>query len=154
GLERMAEKSAQNVIDALQRSRNIELGRFIFALGMPGVGEEVGKILARHFGTLRRLLDADWPALAAEKEAIRKENAKRKRKGGAAQVVPLEGIGPEIMESIEKFVHEPHNREVIDRLVDPGRGVSVAEAAPAMPAAAGRAKTFVLTGTLSGMSRD
>ncbi|HXR57942.1 MAG TPA: NAD-dependent DNA ligase LigA, partial [Burkholderiales bacterium] len=149
GLERMAEKSAQNVIDAIQRSRAIELPRFVHALGIPGVGEEVAKILARHFGTLEALLDADWSALAEEKERARKDNAKRKRKGEAAVAVPLEGIGPEVMESVDKFVHEPHNRDVIDRLAKAieVKGVTVVKAAQG-------AKTFVLTGTLAGLSRD
>ena len=153
GMERMAEKSAQNVIDSIQRSRSMDLSRFVFALGIPGVGEEVARILARHFGALQLLLDADWTVLAAEKESLRKENAKRKRKGEEPLAVPLEGIGPEIMESIEKFVHEPHNRMIIARLVDPARGVQVKEVAAAR-AVRGSSKTFVLTGTLPGMSRD
>src|SRR6185436_16780732 len=147
GLERMADKSAQNVIDSIQRSRDMDLARFIFALGIPGVGEEVAKILARRFGSLPVLLDADWALLAVEKEAVRKDNAKRKRKGEDLQPVPLEGIGPEIMESIDKFVHESHNRKIIGRLVDPARGVRVRNAVAAR-AAAGGSKTFVLTGTL------
>ena len=155
GMERMAEKSAQNVMASIQRSRDMDLARFVFALGVPGVGEEVAKILARHFGTLPALRAAEWSALAAEKEAIRKENAKRKRKGDAALDVPLEGIGPEIMESIGKFMHEPHNRKIIDRLVDPAHGVRLRAATPASAArAAGDSRTFVLTGTLPGMSRD
>ena len=153
GMERMAEKSAQNVLDSIQRSRGMELARFVFALGIPGVGEEVAKILARHFGSLQALLDAGWTTLAEEKEAIRKENAKRKRKSEAPLDVPLEGIGPEIMESIEKFVHEPHNRKIIAALVDPKHGVRLKSAAVAR-AAPGGSKTFVLTGTLAGMSRD
>ena len=153
GMERMAEKSAQNVIDSIQRSRAMPLARFVFALGIPGVGEEAAKILARHFGSLPALLDADWPALAAEKETIRKENTRRMRKGQDLLEVPLEGIGPEIMESIGKFVHESHNRKVIARLVEPGRGVRVENSAAAK-AVPGGGKTFVLTGTLPGMSRD
>jgi DNA ligase (NAD+) len=148
GLERMAEKSAQNIIDAIQRSRAIELPRFVHALGIPGVGEEVAKILARHFGTLDALLSADWNALAEEKERARKDNAKRKRKGEDALAVPLEGIGPEVMESVDKFVHEPHNRDVIDRLAN---AIDV-KAVRVVKAAQG-AKTFVLTGTLAGMTR-
>src|SRR6185295_7619050 len=96
GLERMAEKSAQNVVDGIQRSRSVDLGRFVFALGIPGVGEEVAKILARHFGSLKAMRDADWLALAEQKEVLRKENAKRKRKAEQPVAVPLEGIGPEI----------------------------------------------------------
>jgi DNA ligase (NAD+) len=152
GMERMAEKSAQNVMESVARSRDIDLARFVFALGIPGVGEEVAKILARHFATLPALLSADWAALAAEKEAIRRENAKRKRRGEPALDVPLEGIGPEIMESIARFMQEPHNRGVIDRLVDPARGVRI-RAAAAKQDATGGGRTFVLTGTLAGMSR-
>jgi len=153
GLERMAEKSAQNVIESIQRSRSMELPRFIFALGVPGVGEEVAKILARHFGSIQAVLAADWTALAAEKEGLRKENAKRKRRNEPPLEVPLEGIGPEIMESVDKFVHEPHNANVIAKLVDPASGIAVKEVAATRPAG-GAGKTFVLTGTLAGMTRD
>jgi DNA ligase (NAD+) len=150
GLERMADKSAQNVIEAIQRSRTIGLARFIHALGIPGVGEEVAKILARHFGNLRALLSADWKEIEQEKEGTRRDNARRKRKGEPPLEVPLEGIGPEVMESVDKFVHESHNRVVIDRLAKAieVRAVTVAKA-PAKGA-----KTFVLTGTLRGMTRD
>ena len=152
-LERMGEKSALNVIDSIGRSRDATLARFVFALGIPGVGEEVAKILARYFGTLEALLAADWETLAAEKEAVRKENAKRKRRGEDALPVPLEGIGPEIMDSIRQFLREPHNRKVIQRLVDRRAGVRIRPVVHAA-VAGGPAKTFVLTGTLTGMTRD
>jgi len=153
GLERMGEKSARNVIDSIERSRDTTLARFVFALGIPGVGEEVAKILARHFGGLAALLDADWKSLAQQKEAVRKDNAKRKRRGEAAEPVPLEGIGPEIMDSLRQFLGEKHNRKVIERLVDPRRGVRI-RAETRAPASRGPALTFVLTGTLPGMARD
>jgi DNA ligase (NAD+) len=149
GLERMGEKSAANLKDNIERSRHAELHRFIFALGIPGVGEEVAKILARHFGSLKALAQADWPSLAADKEAVRKDNAQRKKRGEAPLTVPLEGIGPELMESIEKFLREPHNRQVLRRLEGHLR---IKEASAPRPAAGG--KTFVLTGTLSSMTRD
>ncbi len=148
GLERMAEKSAENLKRSIDAARNTELHRFIYALGIPGVGEEVAKILARHFGTLDAFRAADWPRLAADKEAIRKYNAGRRKRAEPLAEVPLEGIGPELTDSIEKFLEEPHNREVIDRLA---REVRIA-AAPRPVAAAG--KTFVLTGSLAGMTRD
>jgi DNA ligase (NAD+) len=151
-LERMGEKSARNVLDSVERSRDTTLARFVFALGIPGVGEEVAKILARHFGTLERLLQADWDAIGAEKEAVRKENAKRKRRGEPPAPVPLEGIGPEIMESARRFLQEPHNRAVIGRLTEARRGVRVR--AERAPAATHAAKTFVLSGTLPGLTRD
>ena len=147
-LERMAEKSAANLVSNIERSRHAELHRFIYALGIPGVGEEVAKILARHCGSLAAFLSADWPALMADKEAVRKENAQRKKRGEAPREVPLEGIGPELAEALEKFVHEPHNRDVIGRL---SKAIQVsAPARQARPAG----KTFVLTGSLAGMSRD
>ena len=152
GLERMGEKSARNVLESIERSRDATLGRFVFALGIPGVGEEVAKILARHFGSLERLLEADWARLADDKEALRKDNAKRKRRGEPAAPVPLEGIGPEIMESVRRFVQEAHNRDVIRRLTDRRTGVRLRDEPGVTPARA--AKTFVLTGALPGMTRD
>ena len=67
--------------------------------------------------------------------------------------MPLEGIGPEIMESLDKFMHEPHNDMVITRLVDPAAGIAVKAVSVAKPSGIA-GKTFVLTGTLPGMSRD
>jgi DNA ligase (NAD+) len=151
-LERMGEKSAHNLVANIQKSRDAELNRFIYALGIPGVGEEVAKILARHFGSLEALAQADWPRLAADKEGARKENAQRKKHGEPLLAVPLEGIGPELMDSIEKFMREPHNQEVLRRLTDPAAGVRVRNLAVPRPAVAG--KTFVLTGTLSSLTRE
>jgi len=148
GLERMAEKSAQNLRLSIEKSKQTELNRFIYALGMPGVGEEVAKILARHFGSMASLLAADWTSLMADKEAVRKENAQLKKRGEPLADVPLEGIGPELAESIDKFLHERHNGDVIERLT---RVVTIA--APAARRAEG-GKTFVLTGSLAGMTRD
>ena len=150
-LERMGEKSARNLVAQIEKSRDAELHRFIFALGIPGVGEEVARILAREFGSLAALAQADWPKLAADKESIRKQNAQRKKRGEPALEVPLEGIGPELMDSIAKFLHEPHNRKVIERLTAPRAGVRLRQTAP-RPAA--EAKTFVLTGTLAAMTRE
>jgi DNA ligase (NAD+) len=148
-LERMGEKSAQNLVAEIGKSRRAELNRFIYALGIPGVGEEVAKILARHFGSMDALAQADWPKLAADKETVRKENAQRKKRGEPALEVPLEGIGPELMESIQKFMHEPHNQAVIARLTKILEIRSVSRGR-----AAADAKTFVLTGELESMSRD
>jgi len=156
-LERMGEKSARNLGENIQKSRRAPLARFIYALGIPGVGEEVARILARHFGTLDAFMNAEWATIAADKDAIRKQNAHRKKRGEPPLAVPLEGIGPELMESIQKFLHEPHNRGVISRLTDPHVGVRVEPAVAegrdtGIPRAS--AKTFVLTGTLSGMTRE
>jgi DNA ligase (NAD+) len=149
GLERMGDKSAQNLIAGIKRSRRTELQRFIFALGIPGVGEEVAKVLARHFGSLEALLQADWTAAAADKETVRKDNAQRKKRGEPPREVPLEGIGPELMDSLAKFLHEPHNRNIISRLKN-----DILLEAPRAARRSAAVKTFVLTGTLAGMTRD
>ena len=148
-LERMGEKSARNLVAEIEKSRRTELHRFVYALGIPGVGEEVAKILARHFGSVQALAEADWPKLAADKEAARKENAQRKKRGERALEVPLEGIGPELMDSIQKFLREPHNHKVIGRLT----GFLTLETVP-VKSAVRRGKTFVLTGSLESLTRD
>jgi DNA ligase (NAD+) len=148
GLERMAEKSAANVLASIERSRQVELPRFIYALGIPGVGEQVAKLVARHFSTVQAFRAADWASLMADKESVRKDNAQRRKRGEQAREVPLEGIGPELAEAIDKFMHEPHNREVIERLT---QAVTVA-AVPRQASPVG--KTFVLTGSLAGMTRE
>jgi len=152
GLERMAEKSAQNVIEAIGRSRKTTLARFVYALGIYHVGEEVARIIARHFGDLDALLAANWAELIAEKERMQKENNRRRSKGLEPEEPLLAGVGPEIMQSIANFLGQAHNREVITRLVE--LGVSPRE--ELVSAGSGRlsGKTLVLTGTLPGMGRD
>jgi DNA ligase (NAD+) len=156
GLDRMAEKSAQNVVAAIEKSRKPPLARFIFALGIPGVGEEVARILARHFGGLDDLLGAAWAGIAQRKRQSQKENAARKRKGEAPLPALLEGIGPELMDSLEKFLSQKHNRDVIAQLTEGPHCVQV-QTQLSRPMTAGRGfsgKTFVLTGTLPNMKRD
>ena len=154
GLERMADKSASNVIAAIEKSKRAPLARFIFALGIYHVGEEVAKILARHFGSLGKLLDADWDALMAEKERVQKENTRRRNKDETLLAPVLPGVGPEIIQSIANFLRQPHNREVIEQLRASG-AVNEAETLPsAEPGGNLAGKTFVLTGTLPGMSRE
>jgi DNA ligase (NAD+) len=151
GLERMAEKSAENIIAAIEKSRRTTLARFIYALGIYHVGEEISRLLASHFDTLDALLAADWDALIAEKELLQKENTKRRAKGLEIEEPLLAGIGPEIMRSVSNFLRQPHNLEVIERLVE--RGVTF-ERQQGVSAGGLSGKTFVLTGALPGLSRD
>jgi DNA ligase (NAD+) len=148
-LERMGRKSAENLMAAIESSKGRTLPRFVFALGIPGVGEEVAKILARHFGTLDALLEADWTALAEQKRALARENAARKRRSERLLTQILEGVGPEIMESVSKFFGEPHNRAVIGALA---KATAPSGAAPSRGRLSG--KTLVLTGALEGMTRE
>jgi DNA ligase (NAD+) len=154
GLERMAEKSSANVVAAIDASRRRTLARFIYALGMHHVGEEVAKILAQFFGSARALLEArDWAALVAEKENVQKENTRRRARGEALLEPVLPGIGPEIIESVATFLTQEHNREVIEALLE--RGVqpeAPAKTAPRSGKVTG--KSFVLTGTLPSLSRE
>ena len=129
-LERMGEKSARNLLDAIAASRASTLGRFLFALGIRNVGETTARDLARHFGSLDAIMEADVDVL---------------------QTVP--DVGPVVARSIVEFLSEPHNREVIEALR--AAGVQWSEEAPSREAGAALAgKTFVLTGTLPSMSRD
>ena len=129
-LERMGEKSAQNLLMAIEKSRSTTLARFIFALGIRNVGEATARDLARNFGNLDALVAADVDAL---------------------QQVP--DVGPIVAQCIADFFGEPHNREVIEQLR--AAGVQWAEGEPQGTVAGALAgKTFVLTGTLPTLSRD
>ena len=131
-LDRMAEKSAQNLLDGLEKSRHTTLARFIYGLGIRHVGETTAKDLARHFGRLDALLAADEQAL-----------------------LQVPDVGPVVASSIRHFLEEPHNREVIERLR--AHGVTSPESDGAVDSMAPQplaGKTFVLTGTLPNMGRD
>ena len=130
GLERMADKSARNVLEALQRARHTTLERFIYALGIRHVGETTAKDLARHFGSFDALLDAEETML-----------------------LEVPDVGPVVAASIAQFLAQPHNREVIEQLR--AAGVSWKEGPPQRRAAGALAgKTIVLTGTLPSWTRD
>ncbi|MEQ6434120.1 NAD-dependent DNA ligase LigA [Comamonas sp. w2-DMI] len=129
-LDRMAEKSAQNVLDALEKSKSTTLPRFLFGLGIRHVGEATAKDLARHFGTLDAIMDA-----------------------GVEQLLQVNDVGPVVADSIHTFFAQPHNREVVEQLR--ACGVHWEEGAPAEKAPQVLAGlTVVLTGTLPTLSRD
>ena len=129
-LARMAQKSAQNVVDALNHSKQTTLARFIYGLGIRNVGESTAKDLAAHFGGLQALLDAPLEEL-----------------------LQVNDVGPIVAESILQFFGEPHNRQVIESMQK--LGVHWSETA-GKQAAFGvlLGKTLVLTGTLPNLSRD
>jgi DNA ligase (NAD+) len=119
-LDRMGSRSAANLHASIDRSRHVPLERFVFALGIRHVGEEVARIVAAEFGTIERVLQADWAAWAQEKATVQRENARRRTRGEPLRRVPLEGVGPEIFAAIGGFVAEAHNREVIRRMLEAG----------------------------------
>lgn len=129
-LERMAEKSAQNIVGALEKSKHTTLNRFLFALGIRHVGETTAKDLARHFGKLDVIMQAS-----------------------AAQLLTVHDVGPVVAQSIVAFFGEVHNREVVQQLRTLGVHWEEHEGASneTLPLSG---KTFVLTGTLVTMSRD
>ncbi len=130
-LDRMAEKSASNLVAAIEKSKRTTLARFIYALGIRNVGESTAQELARWFGNIGRVASADVHAL---------------------QQVP--DVGPVVAQSIAEFFAEPHNREVVEQLL--AAGVSFAETAAREIDTASPAygKTFVLTGALPRLTRD
>ena len=131
GLERMAEKSATNLLAAIEKSKRTTLARFIFALGIRTVGESTAQDLARYFGNIEAVMGADDTAL---------------------QQVP--DIGPVVAHSIAGFFSEPHNRSVVQGLLDAGVRFEQAAALALDTAGAAYGKTFVLTGALPTLSRD
>ncbi|MEK6805437.1 MAG: NAD-dependent DNA ligase LigA [Pseudomonadota bacterium] len=143
GLERMAEKSAENVIEAIVRSKQTTLERFIYALGIPDVGETTARDLARHYRSLDVLIET------AKEDAPTAANEKKKDRFPKLQQVS--DVGPEVAASICRFFTEPHVQQVIKALLKSGVEWPTV-AGPAQGALSG--KTFVLTGTLPGMSRD
>jgi DNA ligase (NAD+) len=129
-MDRMAEKSAVNLLDALEKSKQTTLGRFLFSLGIRHVGEATAKELARHFGQL----DA---VMAASEDAL----------------LQVADVGPVVAHSIRTFFDQPHNREVVQALRDAGITWAEGDAlAPTEMPLAGI--TVVLTGTLQSMGRD
>jgi DNA ligase (NAD+) len=129
-LERMGQKSAENVIAALQRSKSTTLARFIYALGIRDVGEATAQALANYVGDLDELMAAD-----------------------EAKLQHIPDIGPIVAASIRAFFAETHNREVIQRLQTAGIHWSVVEtlAVNTQPLAG---QTFLFTGSLESMTRD
>lgn len=127
-LERMGDKSAQNILDEIEASKKLPLERVIFGLGIRFVGERTAQFLAEHFGSMEHLMN-----------------------GGEAELQQVDEVGPRIAESIVEFFAEPSNRKLVERLQVAGltftgkkkeRGTKLA------------GKVFVLTGTLANYSRD
>jgi DNA ligase (NAD+) len=130
GLERMAEKSASNLLAAIDASRATTLARFIFALGIRNVGETTAKDLARHFGSLDKLIAAT-----------------------EADLLAVRDVGPIVAQSIIQFFVEPHNLDVVRTLR--AKGVHWPESHGLQQSAGILAgKTLVLTGTLPTLTRD
>jgi len=130
-LERMGDKSAQNLVSAIETSKATTLTRFLYGLGIREVGEATAANLAAHFGSLGRIMNA------SEEELL-----------GVADV------GPIVASRVRAFFAEDHNRDVIRRLQD--AGVHWTETEPRQVASDGAlaGKAFVLTGTLAAMTRD
>lgn len=135
-LDRMAEKSAANLVEALEKSKQTTLPRFIFGLGIRHVGEATAKALAKHFGKLDNIM------------GVTAEDAP-----STERLAEVDDVGPIVAESIHTFFQQPHNREVVEQLR--ACGVTWEEGEPAERAPQPfSGKTFVITGTLPNLSRD
>lgn len=128
-LDRMAEKSAQNLLDEIAASKKNSLERLIYAIGIPFVGERTGQLLAQHFGSMDKLADANEEELLEVTE-----------------------VGPKIAEGVKEFFSESANRKLIDHLR--AAGVNMKEDRPAPKGTQLAGKTFVFTGTLEHRSRE
>ena len=126
-MERMGEKSADNLLQSITQSKKTTLARFIFGLGIRHVGESTAKDLAKHFGDVHALMDAPMDEL-----------------------LMVNDVGPVVADSIVSFMSEPHNREVIEQLLVSGIEFQNEERITTVDLSG---KTFVLTGTLPTLSR-
>lgn len=129
-LDRMAEKSAANVLAGIEKSKNTTLPKFLFGLGIRHVGESTAKELSRHFGTLDAIMDATID-----------------------QLLQVSDVGPTVAQSIRTFFDQAHNREVVDQLKACGVNwkEGIASEGASLPLTG---QTFVLTGTMQTMGRD
>ena len=127
-LERMGEKSARNLLDRIEKSKDTTHARFLQALGIPQVGEATAQVLAEHFGRLEAMMDADREA---------------------SQEAP--DVGPSTAQDIHAFFHQRHNREVIEALLRAGVRPAARRCRKASPVSG---KSLVLTGSLESTSRD
>jgi DNA ligase (NAD+) len=129
-LDRMADKSAQNILWALEKSKQTTLARFLYGLGIRHVGEATARDLAQHFGHLDAIMEASQ-----------------------AQLLEVNDVGPVVAQSLRTFLDQPHNREVIEQLR--AVGITWPEGEPDRPAPQLlKGQTFVLTGSLPTLSRD
>ncbi len=131
GLERMAEKSAQNLLQALEQTRTTSLARFIYALGIREVGEATAEALAGHFGNLEVMMDADVESLQQ-----------------------VEDVGPVVAENIRHFFDQQRNRDIIRQLLDQGVNWPAIDLSHQQLDQSLAGKTYVISGTLNGYSRD
>ena len=130
-LDRMGERSAQNLVDALEKSRHTTLGRFLYALGIRHVGEATAKALARHFGNVDRLMDAT-----------------------VEQLTEVADVGPVVAQSLRTFFDQPHNREVVEQLRACGLTWDEHDGVPDAGPQPLAGLTLVLTGTLPTLGRN
>jgi DNA ligase (NAD+) len=130
GLERMADKSAQNLLDALDKSRTTTLARFIYALGIREVGAATAEALAKYFADIAPLFDADSETLQR-----------------------VEDVGPIVADNIRHFFDQAENRVIVERLQQQGVNWPQGDAGQ-QQAQTLVGKTYVISGSLDGMSRD
>lgn len=128
-LERMGDKSAENILTSIEKSKATTLPRFLFALGIRNVGEATARVLTQHFGSLEKLMKAE-----------------------AEELQQVHDVGHVVAEAIATFFQQAHNREVITQLQN--YGVHWPDIAKAKERLSLEGKTFVLTGSLTSMSRD
>lgn len=130
-LERFGKKKAQNLLDAIEKSKSCTLPNFLHALGIPNAGHSISKILTEHFGTLEKVMNAT------------KE-----------ELLTLPDVGGIVADSIVSFFNDPEQRAIVDMLLASGVSPQTVKKAPVATNSIFAGKTVVVTGTLEGMSRD
>ena len=131
GMDRMGEKSAENLLAAIERSKDTTLARFLYGLGIREVGEATARSLAAHYGKLTSIMKADEESLQT-----------------------VQDVGPIVASRIHSFFAEKHNQKVVKGLIDSGLTWKETKASPKAADGPLSGKIFVLTGTMNNMTRD
>jgi DNA ligase (NAD+) len=153
-VSRLGERDAIKLDKEIGKSKQIPLARFLFALGIRHVGEEVARLIAKECRTIEDFLARDWRGVSTTKADLKKENDRRRRGKEELLPEPLRGVGPQILRSIDAFLAEQRNKKAIEHLLE--TGIEPQEDLSARKKVAGplSGHKVVLTGTLGSMTRD
>lgn len=153
-LDRMGERSAARLLSEIDKSKSTTLERFVFALGIRDVGESTAKALARHFGSLNRIIEASerLAPYFADAQALERKDVRKSL--NAEPIIAVPDVGPVVAQRLWSFFADARNRRIVDELR--GAGVRWDEHEPAQTAIDGplSGQTVVLTGTLTSMTRE
>jgi DNA ligase (NAD+) len=152
-VSRLGEREAIKLEKELGKSKKMPLARFLFSLGIRHVGEEIARLIAKESRSIQQFVNRNWLELANQKKALKKENERRRRKNESLMPEPLRGVGREILQSVDAFLSEKHNRDAIEHLLAAGVLPETDLSADRIADGPLSSKKFLFTGGLESMKR-